>query len=129
MLRLRNSVLAVMTLAMLMTATALADPDVGGNGGLEVGWGYTPFPSGKVAGINLVDLACRSGYTCGQVKIVIDWDDGTVETTYWNLPASPGWMYHEYAENGLPHANVWIEDEDQYGNWLEIDDLDFHISS
>jgi hypothetical protein len=129
MVKLRNTVLAVATLTMLLTATALADPDVGGNGGLSVGWGYTPFPSTKVAGINLVDLVCNQGYTCGQVKIVIDWDDGTVDTTYWNLNACPGWFYHEYASNGLAHASVWIEDEDQYGNWLSIDDLDIYINS
>jgi hypothetical protein len=125
--KLRNLVL-IACLVLATTPTVLADPDVSFDG-IAIGWNYTPYPPTKVAGVLLGEIQCLEGHTCGLLQITINWDDGTVEHFYTYAGQTPGWFYHEYADNGLRHGTVYVEDEDQNGNWWLVEDLDFHILS
>jgi hypothetical protein len=118
---------AVIAVAMLGGPVLLADPTFNGNGGIfldRLGW--DSHPSGSTAGIFIGSVTCQQ--TCGVVKIEIDWDDGTVDRFYTSLPATPNQTHtHQYADNGLRHAKIRIEDEDPYNNWLSVEPIDITI--
>ena len=118
---------ALGALLLLSSRTLLADPTVSGNGGLylnALSW-YSTWSS-PVGQVYLGDVSCQS--SCGDIRMDIDWDDGTVDTYFMSLPASMNqWFSHFYADNGHYHVRVHIEDAAN-GNWLHVEPIDLVIS-
>ncbi len=125
----RSTVCALAALMLMMAAPKLlADPSITGNGGLYLDrLSWSSNPSGPVAEVYLGQLSCLE--TCGVVKMEIEWDDGTVDRLYFSLPAGLNqWFSHQYSDNGLRHVKIRFEDEDEYGNWLNIEPIDISIN-
>jgi hypothetical protein len=126
--RLVLSTVATLAIVLLMSSPTLhADPTISGNGGLYLdmlSWYSTS--SSPVGQVYLGGVSCQSA--CGDIRMDIDWDDGTVDTYFMSLPASMNqWFSHWYADNGQRHVKIHIEDAAN-GNWLHVEPIDLWIT-
>ena len=114
-------------LLLVSSQTLLADPNISGNGGLYLdvlSWYSTP--TSPVGQVYLGEVSCQS--SCGDVRIDIDWDDGSVDTYFMPMPAAMNqWFSHWYSDNGRRQVAIHIEDAAN-GNWLHVEPIDFAIS-
>ena len=117
---------ALGTLLLVSSQTLLADPTIAGNGGLYLDMlSWYSSPTSPVGQVYLGEVSCQSA--CGDIRMDIDWNDGTVDTYFMSLPASMNqWFSHWYADNGRYRATVHIEDAN--GNWLNVAPIDLPIS-
>jgi hypothetical protein len=113
-------------LLLVSSQTLLADPNISGNGGLYLDvLSWYSSPTSPVGQVYLGEVSCQS--SCGDVRIDIDWDDGSVDTSFMPMPAAMNqWFSHWYSDNG--RRNVKIHIEDANGNWLHVEPIDFAIS-